>query len=178
MLQDMLTSAINYTYPALLVLLLLVPAWLFVQERGWKERLTAYVRGHCWQVLFFFCMAFIVTATVISRSTTNPFQSVFKHFGPGDEKWNNEIIENVLLFIPPAFLLLKGFPEQMGEKPLVRVMLFSAALTLFIELSQLIFWLGEFQFSDLFHNMLGGLIGYGLWAASERIKQRSGKHGK
>lgn len=178
MLQDMLSSVVNYTYPALLVTLLLVPAWLFIQERGWKERLAAFAREHCWQLLFFFCLAFVLTATVIGRRTTNPVRSVFLHFGLGDEKWNSEIIENILLFVPPSFLLLKGFPEQVGKKPLLRVLQFSAALTLFIELSQLIFWLGEFQFSDLFHNMVGGLVGYGLWQASEHSGKRAGKHGK
>lgn len=92
MLKDILNSFVNFTYPALLITLLIVPAWLFIREDDWQKKLMAFVREHRWQVLFFFCLAFVLTATVISRPTTNPFRSVFSHFGLRDEKWNNEIL--------------------------------------------------------------------------------------
>lgn len=49
--------------------------------------------------------------------------------------------------------------------------------SLVIEGAQLLFWLGSFQLSDLFHNTLGGVIGWALWHVGPRLLKavRKGK---
>ena len=84
-------------------------------------------------------------------------------------KWNNEIIENILLFIPLTLLFLNAFNP---EKPWKASLILSACATGFIELSQLLFWLGEFQLADIFHNIIGGLVGCGIWWAGKMIAAR------
>ena len=121
-------------------------------------------------VLFLFYASLLLVSTVFSRENINPYQSVFEDFGLRDDvKWNNEIIENILLFIPLTILFLNAFSP---EKPWKASLILSACATGFIEFSQLLFWLGEFQLADIFHNIVGGMIGYGIWRAGKMIVTR------
>ena len=136
--------------------------YLYIRDnRGQMRRKLRGLLRQGWVLLFILYLALLLTVTVYSRSTTNPYRSVLLHFGfRQDASWNNEIIANTLLFIPYSLLYLRAFRPA---RPFRDSMLATAAATCFIELAQLVFWLGEFQLSDLFHNMLGGLIGYALW---------------
>ena len=125
----------------------------------WKQRRVG---------VFLFYLAFILVSTVFSRKITNPYRSIFKHFGfRNDVKWNNEIIENMLLFVPLTLSFLHAFSPK---TPWKASLVLSVCVTGFIEFSQLLFWLGEFQFADLFHNIVGGMVGCGIWRAWEGIK--------
>lgn len=159
-----------YLCRAVLLMVLLAAAFLFAQEHGSEavNKLKQLFRQG-WMTAFLFYLAFMLISTVFSRETTNPYSSVLSHFGFQDDvKWNNEIIENVLLFIPYTFFFLQSFKV---EHPLRSAALVSGFTTLFIELSQLLFWLGSFQFSDIVHNMLGGMLGCGLWYMIRQIKR-------
>ena len=156
---------------ALLLMPLLVIAFLYFRDhRGEAATELKKLLRQPWRIAFFFYLAFILINTVFSRTTTNPLEHVLSHFGFGaDVNWNNQIIENILLFIPCTFFYLNAFPVR---KPVRDAAVLSAALTLSVELCQLIFWLGEFQLSDLFHNFLGGMIGCGLWYLAGWLRRR------
>ena len=103
----------------------------------------------------------MLVSTVFSRKITKPYGRVFNDFGiMVNGKINREFLENVLLFIPCSFLYLQAFKPQ---KPMKSALVMVTFTTAFIELTQLLFWLGQFQISDLVHNILGGLIGIGVW---------------
>ena len=115
-----------------------------------------------------FYLSFLLISTLLSRDTTNPYRNVFAHFGfRKDVKWNNEIIENILFFIPYSLFFLAAFRP---EKPWRDTLILSASTTCVIEFSQLLFWLGDFQLSDIFHNILGGMIGCLLWCLVLQIR--------
>lgn len=114
-----------------------------------------------WLLLFFLYLAYLLVSTVFSRRITNPYERVFNDFGiMVNGKINREFLENVLLFIPYSFLYLQAF---IPKKPLRNALILSVLTTAFIEIIQLVLWLGKFQISDLVHNILGGLIGIGAW---------------
>ena len=70
-----------------------------------------------------------------------------------------ENILNVLLFVPIGFLAGCGL-ERMTFK---KVLFLGGGLSVFIELLQIIFKKGFCETYDVIHNVLGCIIGYGLW---------------
>ncbi len=77
---------------------------------------------------------------------------------------NPKPILNIILFLPLCFLLfffIKKFFNKTysNKKLLIYSTVISFSVSLFIELTQLIFSLGTFQISDLAYNTLGGLAG-------------------
>lgn len=89
-----------------------------------------------------------------------------------------EILLNILLFVPLGALLPFLFPRQLGEGGVFRggavVCVVACVCSFAIELSQLHFNLGLFEFDDVLHNTLGALLGYALfrlitWVAARRF---------
>ena len=168
--QDILSQK-QYLYRALLLMVLLVIAFLFVRDNGKeaKTKLLSVLRRP-WLAAFFFYMALILTSTVFARTRINPYREVFTHFGIFlNGKLNVEFVHNTLFYIPYSFFFLQAFKPG---KPWKAALIVSAATSLFVELSQLLFWLGQFQFSDIFHNILGGMIGCAIWCLIERIRRK------
>ena len=164
MINDLIREIGNYTYPACLLTILLCIVSLFFHEPHASKKLLNLWRDRKKVILFFFYVAFLMMATVFGRPTTRPYNSIFKHlfFKIDNAAWNREIIENTLVFIPLTFLFLNSFSKRL-KKPYQSAVLLAFATSMFIELSQLIFWLGEFQFADIIYNTIGGLFGLGMW---------------
>lgn len=137
-------------------------AYMFVLDN--KNRLFERIRTLCknrWLVAFFFYFVFLVLSTLIVRRVTYPLKNIFNDFGLFiNGKINYELIENALLFIPFSYLFIKAFKPS---APWKSSLLLSFATSAIIEACQLLFWLGEFQLSDIVHNTFGGMIGCGLW---------------
>lgn len=70
-----------------------------------------------------------------------------------------ENILNMLLFVPIGFLAGCGLQGMTFKKALF----LGGGLSVFIELLQFIFKRGFCETDDVIHNVLGCLIGYGLW---------------
>ena len=70
-----------------------------------------------------------------------------------------ENILNVLLFVPIGFLAGRGLRGVTFKK----VLLLGGGLSVFIELLQYVFMKGFCETDDVIHNVLGCIIGYGLW---------------
>jgi len=50
------------------------------------------------------------------------------------------------------------------------IILSTIGLSFGIEVIQLVFKLGLFEFDDVFHNVLGAVIGYGLWRVWRKFR--------
>ena len=70
-----------------------------------------------------------------------------------------ENILNVLLFVPVGFLAGCGLQGMTFKK----VLFLGGGLSVFIELLQFVFKKGFCETDDVIHNVLGCIIGYGLW---------------
>ncbi|MCD7950053.1 MAG: VanZ family protein [Erysipelotrichaceae bacterium] len=81
--------------------------------------------------------------------------------------WNNfsvsewrYIILNILMFVPIGFLVPLVYVKL---RAFYKTTLFSLLFTLLIETSQLISHRGIFEADDILNNLVGGMIGYGLF---------------
>lgn len=89
-----------------------------------------------------------------------PFWSYYEAIVKKDIEMALQILGNVLVFMPFGILL----PEVWKRTRNMRSVIFAAvSVSLTLELAQLIFKLGLFEFDDMFHNTLGAVLGYGLW---------------
>ena len=115
----------------------------------------------------------ILCATVIFRETNNergynliPFESYFNY---GTQSYFLEMfgenILNVLLFVPIGFLTGCGLQRMTWKK----VLILGGGYSVLIELLQFIFKKGFCETDDVIHNVLGCIIGYGLWRAVSYI---------
>ena len=138
-------------------------AYLFIQDNGRKEikdKLVSTIKRP-WLLLFLLYLSFILVCTLFTRNTFVPYKSVLKGFKLYyNGRWNMGSIENIILYVPYTFLYLKAITPP---KKLKSTFLLAFSTSMFVELSQLIFWLGAFQLSDLLYNVVGGMIGWLLW---------------
>ena len=127
----------------------------------------------CGQALSIY-MVFLLGGTVLNREIGEeyiaewvPFWSYADLLREWSEPLAIQIVYNVLVFIPWGILL----PEIVSAKRKLRfVVLRAVGISLVIEVTQLVFKLGLFEFDDVFHNTLGTVIGYGLWHAFKKRK--------
>ena len=160
-------------FPRAIVLsFIVVFAYLFIRDNNRKEirnKLVSIFKKP-WLVLFLLFLSFILVCTLFSRQSIVPYKSVFKSLRLYDNgRWNMQCIENILLFVPYTFLFLQALTP---EKPLKAAFLLALLTSLFIEIAQLIFWLGAFQLSDLIYNVIGGMIGWGLWNTWKTVTKK------
>lgn len=93
------------------------------------------------------------------------------------------IAGNVLGFVPYGFYLPVLFAGVRGNGKsrrfgVLRVLLLSLLLSLFVETMQLAFKVGSFDVDDLLLNTLGGILGYIIYVTGMCYrKQHSGKEG-
>lgn len=132
--------------------------------------------------LLMFYSAMILLRTVLYREWWKyPLSNVMGSWGLYDKDGNltTEAIENLMLFIPFAVLLLWAFrKELLGDNPGLKKTLWVATKTVgifsfVIEFSQLLFHLGTFQISDLVYNTLGGTVGGVIYYIIYKIRHRN-----
>ena len=162
----------RFLYKAILIAFFLAITYLFFKEH-WqdkKEKLLPLIENR-WLIAYFLYTGYMLSATVIGRYFSKPYMNVFGSFGlfTKDGNVNNDLVKNILMFIPYTFLFIKAFKPA---HPFKATLILSIATTLFIEISQLIGWLGEFQFADIIHNIMGGMLGYGLWYLIKTTRER------
>ena len=98
---------------------------------------------------------FILTETVIGRKPGALRMELIPFWSYSHPELRIEIILNYLLFIPLGLLLYLSFRKKWGLK----VVIFGFLLSTSIELIQLIFRIGLFEFDDIIGNTIGCFIG-------------------
>ena len=78
-----------------------------------------------------------------------------------------QAVMNVVAFVPVGFLL--GF---LGRGKWWKVALFAAGFSLIIETLQFITMRGFAGFDDVFHNVVGAMIGYGVYAGVKWVVEK------
>lgn len=129
------------------------------------------------QFFFSFYVVLILFRTLLNRYfLVNPLSDVLGGWTLKNSKGelSTEPIENFILFIPFVILLLLTSKEKfLKGKYNLRTILWKSVKIVFlfsisIEFIQLFLHLGTFQFSDVFYNTLGGLVGaFIYWIASK-----------
>lgn len=119
--------------------------------------------GVCAVLVWFILTAYV---TLIERKQSDMPMYNLRLFWCISEAWTTKnvmdwyfVVGNVLLFIPLGIILPLCF-ERMNVW--WRTVLFGFGISLGIELVQLFFRLGLFEFDDIFNNTFGTLLGYGM----------------
>lgn len=119
-------------------------------------------------------LVFLLGGTVLNREIGDkylvewiPFWSYYDLISEWNKSMATQILYNVLVFIPWGILL----PALVQVKRKFRfVVLGTVGISLAIEVTQLVFKLGLFEFDDVIHNTLGAVIGYGVWLIFKKRK--------
>lgn len=170
MFTDFITQ-LHYIPQATILTILFAFVYLYIKEKKKQTiiQLKNLLREKKAVLTFLFYTALLLAGTIMGRPHTNPFTNVIGIIGI----FNNGHIDygslfNIVMFIPYIFLFNLTFKPK---KAFVYSLWLTITSSLFIELFQLLFWIGQFSVGDLFHNIIGGLTGYGLWCAFSGIKK-------
>lgn len=96
------------------------------------------------------------------------FWSYKKWILEGSVAFGLEILNNIVLFFPFGFILT----DALRRCPFWAVLLSSVAVSGCIELSQLVFRLGLFEFDDIFNNVLGAVAGWCVFHILRSFRRR------
>ncbi len=115
-------------------------------------------------LLFFIYFFIVIYRTLLQRDFSyNPLSEVFDGWTIFKTQYTGldyQVIGNVTMFLPFGFLWTLSFErEKKSAKALLNTALSSLLFSAFIEITQLIFSKGTFQFSDIAYNTLGGVLG-------------------
>ncbi len=120
----------------------------------------------------FFYISCIICHTIIFRESSEsysykliPFWSYIEIFRSGQLVYLYENILNVILFFPIGFFM-RAF---LGRDKFMTAMSIGLCLSVLIEIAQLLFRKGLFEFDDLFHNCAGCALGFGTYLVLRRI---------
>lgn len=175
---------------ALLLTICLMFWYLYAKENGWKNTIRQWLvefrkdKEFRHMFCFILWMVIIISSTLWNRDVwMNPLSNVMGGWNLYNEEGNltTEAIENILLFIPALGTLFLNFHQKIFNKGfnfwfvILKSIYFAFSISLLIELCQLFFHLGTFQFSDLIYNTLGGMVGgilywfyYKIWHSRKK----------
>ena len=129
--------------------------------------------------LLAFYLSFVFTITLFERIPTSLARYELNLFWTyeailaGRSDLKAEIFWNVVLFIPIGFLILFLLTKKLRWLGIVIGLLISAG----IEVCQLVFHRGLFEFDDIIHNTLGTVIGIGIFMLTRwLLKLVTAKH--
>lgn len=111
-----------------------------------------------WIALLAAYVLFILFQTIIGREQKTFRAEWVPFWSYSHPELYMEIILNYLLFIPLGILLYGTYGEIIGLK----VVLIGCAISAGIEITQLVFRIGLFEFDDIIGNTIGCLMGTGF----------------
>lgn len=168
--------------------------FLAIREKGlrkcmdeWKEN---FIRNKEFRVVFIwiFYVAMVMCRTLLNRNMwLNPLEDIRGVWSLYDAEGHlyTENIENLMLFIPLAFLSLllisvkKRIEIKFSLKILATIAGGAFGVSFGIEFIQLLLRCGTFQLSDLVFNTIGGVVGGVLFCiVNARIKKRKDSQGR
>lgn len=146
-----------------LLLLFLVGAMLLLAFLGFKKGIRLSAGLLLLEYLFLLISLTVLFRSVQATRTFDfiPFWSYRTVRDGGHELLLTQMIMNVVAFIPVGFLLRCTFMKMKWWK----VLLTGFAFSVLIETLQFLLKRGFAEFDDVFHNVVGCLIGYGVYVA-------------
>lgn len=122
-----------------------------------------------WCAVFLCCLTVLLAATLMDRDAYWSGGRIMPLFYSYREAWNSfsavqwrNLVLNILLFVPFGFLLPAGI--RICRRFWVTY-LAGLSMTVLIEVMQLVLGRGIVEMDDIFNNLLGTMIGFGLYAA-------------
>lgn len=185
MICDLLWNWCNYIGPSLIFATVSIMLLWCVQKLGWKEVVSGVLnklrneRQWIYRFLFLMYTYFILDRTLLSRHFvwTNGMKHVLTGgwglYAVDTGEFTYEAVENFMFFIPLIIVYFAAFYKHTSfSKYLKQSLMIGFGLSLFIEMNQLFFKVGEFQVADLVYNTGGALIGGLIYWISKTIKKK------
>lgn len=196
-LTNVLTALYQPFWFSVLLSVLFMFFWLYsyeeigsecVHQRGYKQSIKTWLHtfktSSTFRRIFYltFYTTMILFRTLLNRNLwLNPLSDVMGGWWIYDSsgELTTECIENVMLMVPFTVLLMWAAKDKLlgsGTVKLPTVLWQSVKITFLfsftIEFLQLFLRLGTWQLSDVFYNVLGGLIGGLLYWIMWRVKHK------
>ena len=156
----------NYVFILAIAIILCVFLYCFL---WWKQKVNGVaISKNKWISGFFLTLyaAFLLTLMVVGRERGQDYSMnliLFWSYKRCIQEYNQnlllQIIFNVIVFIPWPILFAQVFPKM---KKFLWSVGSAFLFSVFVEIMQLVFKLGMFEFDDMFHNTLGAVIGYAI----------------
>lgn len=116
-------------------------------------------------------VVFILMETIIGRKAGSVRVELVPFWSYHYPELRTEIILNYILFVPLGFLLYLCFGERKG----IRVVFIGFLLSASIEIIQLVFRIGLFEFDDMIGNTIGCWIGAVVGKMIEKMMIKRGQ---
>lgn len=169
MLRETMMNIFEDIWPMLfifsVVLISIRLAYLYVNKQKiiiYKELLNLFF------ILYILCLFHVVTFQDVNWSSSNfiPFKEMFR-YDFGSRLFFKNVIGNMIMFLPYGFFVAQFIREK--RTLLVTFLIFITSFT--IETTQL--WIGRvFDIDDILLNILGGLLGYGLYLFISLLREK------
>lgn len=140
--------------------------WLYIE---FFLRAAIYGRSDFFEYTVFEADARRLKYYFIHKVNLVPFKSISLFFSLPFSAIFTNILGNVGLMIPPAFLSPIAYP---GKRKFMQAFLTGVGLSLFVEFSQFFFMCGVFDVDDLILNGTGALLGALIWRVFEKRKEK------
>ena len=153
---DMVPASVGIS----LILVFCLGSAFFLVRQGWKKGLTrsAGLLLLEYLLLLLLLSVFIRSEQAERTCMLTPFWS-YPAIQEGQPGILTQVIMNVAAFVPIGFL----FGCIYGRAKWWKALLLGGVFSIMIEILQFAFKRGMSEFDDVFHNVLGCLIGYGLY---------------
>ena len=180
---DLLENFCAYIIPSSIFAILMGCLFWNIQKNGIRNVIISYLtemryNGRLiYQFLFFLYVYFIFDRTLLSRhfGWSSGLGNIMGGWTLLDSKTGKitfEAIENFAFFIPYIILFFLSFNTvKRGMEILKKSFLVGALTSIFIEMGQMIFKVGEFQISDLTYNTVGAVIGGGVYVLGVKMRK-------
>lgn len=119
-------------------------------------------------------VVFILMETIIGRKPSIARYELVPFWSYSHPELRTEIILNYILFVPLGFLLYLCFGEKRNHSG-VWIAKVGFLLSASIEISQLVFRIGLFEFDDMIGNTIGCLIGAVVGKMVEKMMIKRGQ---
>lgn len=167
----------NYIHAGILALLLFALLCVQLQCSNQRQGQAALKKEILWRTVLALYITLLISGTLLGREPGEeyqakwlPFWSYREYAAERNTALLLQIIHNVLVFIPWPMLYSLVFPRMRRFWLCVGSAL---GFSVLIEITQLVWKLGLFEFDDMFHNTLGAVIGYVIvWRVKYRLKRR------
>ena len=169
MFKDILRTLIFTLVPGLIFAFLVMSALPTFKKSGFKNTIKGFFKSlknkdHLFLFLLLIYFFIVIYRTLFQRDFSyDSLSDVFggwKIFKTQYTGLDYQVIGNIAMFFPFGLLWTLTFErEEKSVKTLLITLLSSLCFSAFIEITQLIFSKGTFQFSDIVYNTLGGVLG-------------------
>lgn len=165
--QDNIRAILLEMWPTILLIsVILISMRVFYIIKN-KEQVTFYKELMIYLfIIYILCLFYVVTFHDVSWSESNftPFKEILR-YNVGSKLFFKNVIGNMVLFVPFGFFV----SYFLKLEKIYSITFFTVITSVTIEVTQLL--IGRvFDIDDLLLNLIGGIVGFGIYRLIHNIK--------